>query len=94
MYTYRIVLDAYDSRSTVSGARVVTYSYGVNREAALRRLGTICIASDGTVSDGIRPWVGVNNLPTGTGMARFLPEWEVISVRSVPTTAIARVIAE
>jgi hypothetical protein len=83
MYTYRIVLDAYNSRATVPGARVVTYSRGWNRAEAMRRIGCVRIAQDGTVSDGIAPWPGTNNIPAGSVVARSLPEWDIVSIRSV-----------
>lgn len=93
MHTYRIVLDAYDSRSSARGARVVTYAYGFNRSAAIARLGSIRIAPDGTVSDD-RPWPGTNNMPAGTYQSRSLPEWDVVSVRSVPKRGTPRMLWE
>lgn len=95
MYTYRIVLDAFNSRSSVAGARVVTYSQGWNRDDALRKIGTVNIAGDGTVSDGLTPWPGTNNLPSGPPVtARGLPEWEVVSMRSVKAAGTARIVWE
>lgn len=93
MYTYRIVLDAYDSRSSARGARVVTYAAGHNRRTAIARLGSIRIAEDGTVSDDGR-WPGTNNLPRGPYASRSLPEWFVVSVRSMPKRGTSRIIWE
>lgn len=95
MFTYRIVLNAYSSRSDVKGAQVVTYSQGHNRAEALRRVGTVHIASSGVVSDGITPWPGTWNMPRGNVTTeRFLPEYEVVSMRSVPKAGTARILAE
>lgn len=95
MYTYRIVLDAFDSRHNVRGARVMTYSQGFNRWDAYRRIGSIRISSAGTVSDGIHAWPGWNNMPRGNATTeRGLPEWTVVSVRSVPKSGTPRIIAE
>lgn len=93
-YTYRITLDAYDSRRSVPGARVVTYSRGFNRADALRRIGTVYIAADGTVSDGLTTWPGSNNLPSGQYVARGLPEWSAVSIRSVKSAGKARIVWE
>lgn len=92
MYTYRIVLDAYSSRTQVPGARVITYSRGYSRTDALRKIGLVHIAPDGTVSDGINPWPGTNNLPPGPHTARSLPEWEVIAMRAVKHPGTARLV--
>lgn len=92
MYTYRIVLDAYHSRSQVPGARVVTYSRGYNRIDAISKIGLVHIAPDGTVSDGINPWPGTINLPPGPHTARSLPEWEVINMRAVKKPGTPRIL--
>lgn len=101
MYTYRIVLDAFNSgRSALSfarptrGARVVTYSQGFSRADAIRKIGTVMIAQDGTVSDGIRDWPGARNLPAGPYESRGLPEWDVVSIRSVKRLGTARIVHE
>lgn len=95
MFTYRIVLDAYNSRASVPGARVVTYSRGCDRADAMRRLGSVRISSAGTVSDGVNTWPGTNNMPRGSvTVERSLPEWEVVSVRSVRTAGTARILAD
>lgn len=95
MYTYRIVLDAYDSRRDVASARVVTYSQGFNRTEALRRIGPIRISSAGVVSDGISEWPGTNNMPRGTATSeRSLPEYTLVSMRSVSAVGTPRIIAE
>ena len=95
MYTYRIVLDAHNSRDPrAKSARVVTYSQGWNRQDALRRIGTVRIGQDGTVSDGIHEWPGTRNLPAGSVQARSLPEWSVVSIRSVLAVGKARILAE
>ena len=94
MYTYRVVLDAYNSRSLCDGARVVTYAQGYNRSRALARIGTVYVAGDGTVSDAITPWPGSNNLPAGPHTVRSLPEWTVVSMRVVDRPGRARVISE
>lgn len=91
MYTYRIVLDAYNSRSNARSARVVTYSRGYDRTDAMRRLGSVHIAQDGTVSDGINVWPGARNLPAGPIECRSLPEWDIVSIRSVRTPGIAHI---
>lgn len=91
MYTYRIVLDAYSSRGNVPSARVVTFSQGHNRADAMRRIGTVYIAQDGTVSDGITPWPGSINLPAGPHTARALPEYELVSIRSVTSAGTPRI---
>lgn len=91
MYTYRIVLNAFNSRSAVAGARVVTYSRGFDRADAMRRLGSIYIARNGAVSDGFGPWPGSDNLPDGPYVARHLPEWEVVNVRTVKRAGTARI---
>ncbi len=93
MYLYRVVLDAYDTRAipSVRGARVVTYTHGWNRDEALRRLGTIYVASNGVVSDGINPWPGTNSMGPGvTGWS--LPEWEVVSIRAVKRAGTPHVV--
>ncbi len=94
MTVYRVVLDAYNSRVTSNrSTRVVTYTEGPDRSEAMRRLGAIKVAADGTVSDGFTPWPGTNNLPfTGPYRAATLPEWEVVSIRAVKRQGIARVI--
>jgi hypothetical protein len=94
MYTYRIVLDAYNSRSAAPSARVVTYSRGFNRENALSKIRAIYIAQDGSVSDGINVWPGSNNLPAGNVKARYLPEWEIVSMRAVIKAGHARIVSE
>lgn len=95
MYTYRIVLDAYNSRSErAKSARIVTYSHGYNRADALRRIKTIYIASCGKVSDGFTEWPGERNLPTGRFQSRHLPEWEVVSIRSVGSAGTPRILSE
>jgi hypothetical protein len=94
VYTYRIVLDAYNSRSSVRGARVVTYSRGFNRAGAMRKIGSVRIASDGTVSDGLSAWPGTRNMPRGNVQERSLMEWEIVSIRSVPTAGKARIVHE
>lgn len=92
MYTYRIVLDAYNSRDCrARSARVVTYSQGHTRAAALRRIGTVFVAQDGTVSDGINSWPGATNLPSGPYECRSLPEWDVVSIRTVSKAGVARI---
>lgn len=93
MYLYRIVLDVYNSRSTARGARVVTYAEGWDRASALRRLGAIKIARDGTVSDD-RRWPGVDNLPAGPYAPRVLPEWQRVSVRAVRKRGTPRILWE
>lgn len=96
MYTYRIVLDAYNSRSaSAKPARVVTYSQGWNRDDAMRKLRTIYIASNGAVSDCITPWPGTRNMPKGSVTTeRHLPEWDVVSVRAVKTAGTAKILSE
>lgn len=95
MPIYRIVLDAYNSRDTkAKSARVVTYSQGWNRDAALAKLRTIQIGQDGTVSDGLTPWPGTNSLPDGPHEARSLPEWEVVAIRATKKSGHARILAE
>lgn len=94
MYIYRIVLDAYDSRSSAMGARVVTYSRGHNRQAALRALGSVTIAQDGTVREGGVPWPGTNNMPPGPYVARSLPEWDMVSMRVVGKRGRAHIVWE
>ncbi len=94
MYTYRIVLDAFNSHSRCKGARVVTYSRGIDRADALRKIGTVMIARDGTVSDGINPWPGSDNLPNGPIESRGLPEWTLASIRTVPTAGTPRIVWE
>lgn len=95
MYTYRIVLDAYNSRHPeFPSARVVTYSQGFNRAEALRKIGTVNIAPDGTVSDGLSRWPGTNNMPAGPIKARNLPEWDIVSMRSVKAVGVPRILAE
>lgn len=94
MYAYRVVVDAFNSRAAVPGARVVTYTRGHNRQDALRRLGTIHISSAGAVSDGLTLWPGTRNMPTGTITARTLPEWELVSIRAVNRTATPRILWE
>jgi hypothetical protein len=96
MYTYRIVLDAYNSREpNFKSARVVTYSRGVNRDNALRRLGTIHISSMGVVSDGINTWPGTNNMGRGNvTQERHLPEYTVVSIRSVKKVGRSRILSE
>jgi len=92
MYTYRIVIEAWNSRATYAGARLVTYSRGWNRADALRRIGTVYVGQDGTVSDGISPWAGSNNLPGDPAGARNFPEWDVTSMRSVARPGRARLL--
>ncbi len=93
MYTYRIVLDAYNTRDmSARSARVLTYSQGHNRQEALRRIGAVYIGRDGSVSDGIHPWPG--SPATGPIQARYLPEWEVVSIRAVKASGTARILAE
>lgn len=94
MYTYRVILDAFNSRSAAPGARVVTYTRGHTRRNALRRIGTIHISSAGAVSDGLTLWPGTRNMPTGTITARTLPEWELVSIRAVNTPATPRILWE
>lgn len=94
MYTYRFVLDAYNSRSNARSARVVTYSQGFNRAEAMRRIGCVRIAQDGTVSDGIQAWPGTLNMPPGSVEARNLPEWDIVSIRSVGKVGTPRVLVE
>ncbi len=95
MYTYRIVVDAWDSGDpSKKPARVLTYAQGHNRTKALRTLKTIFIAQDGTVSDGIHEWPGTLNLPPGPHQVRWLPEWEVVSMRVVKHSGTPRIIAE
>ncbi len=94
MYTYRIVLDAFNSRTDARSARVVTYSPGIDRADALRKIGTIYVAANGQVSDGFDPWPGSNALPAGPYVVRSLPEWDIVSIRSVPKRGAARIIHE
>lgn len=95
MYTYRIVIDGYDARPIgARSARVVTYSRGYNRQDALRRIGSIRIAQDGTVSDGINVWPGTRNLPAGSTQARSLTCWSVVTMRSVKTAGTPAILAE
>jgi hypothetical protein len=94
MYTYRIVLDAYDSRSNARSARVVTFSRGYDRADAMRRIGSVRIAQDGTVSDGLTPWPGTRNMPPGPVVARSLMEWEIVSIRSVKSAGTPRIVWE
>jgi hypothetical protein len=96
MYTYRIVLDAYNSRdSHARSARVVTYARGFTRQEAFRRIGSIRIASDGTVSDGINDWPGTRNMPRGNVTTeRSLPEYTTVSVRAVKSAGKARILCE
>ncbi len=98
MYTYRIVLDAYDSRNTAArGARVVLYVQGHNRDSAFARIRTVAIDTAGRVfpscsrDDG---WIGTNNMPHGDVTARTLPEWTVVSIRAVKAAGKSRVLAE
>lgn len=94
MFIYRIVLDAYDTRNMRRrGARVVTYAEGYNREAAMRRIGTIMIARDGTVSDDQR-WPGSDKLPDGPYESRSLPEWDRVSIRVVAKRGTPRILWE
>ena len=95
MYTYRIVLDAYDSARNVPGAIVVTYSRGYNRDEALRRIGPVRISSAGAVSDGLTPWPGTRNMPMGNVTPeRYLPEWRALSMRSVKSAGTARILSD
>jgi hypothetical protein len=95
MYTYRIVIDGYDALPHgAKSARVVTFSHGFNRAEALRRLGTVQIGQDGTVSDGFTGWPGTRNLPSGPITARSFVTWEVVTMRSVKERGTARIIAE
>ncbi len=98
MYTYRIVLDAYDSRRNVNGARVAVYMQGVDRAHAFSRLrGPIGIDSAGTAftslsnADG---WVGTNNMPPGPVVPRSLPEYVTVSVRAVKAAGRNRMLWE
>ena len=95
MLTYRFVLDAYNSRGGVPGARVVTYSQGFDRREALHRIGSVRIASNGTVSDGINVWPGTRNMPRGSvTRERALPEYVVVSARVVKVAGRARILSE
>lgn len=95
MYTYRIVLSAYNTRAAdAKPATVLTYSRGYDRADALRKLRTIYIARDGSVSDGINVWPGSNNLPAGPVQARHLPEYAVESIRTVRKPGTPRILAE
>lgn len=95
MYTYRIVLDAYNSRHPeFPSARVLTYSRGFDRADALRKIGSVKIAQDGTVSDGLTVWPGTNNMPAGPVKPRSLPEWDIVSIRSVKSAGTPRILAE
>ena len=92
---YEVTVDAYNSRSGVSrGARVITYSRGYNEKSAYRGIFPIMIASDGTVSDAIRPWPGTNNLPKGDIQERSLPEGQIVSVTEVDTPGTPRIVYE
>ncbi len=94
MYLYRVVLDAFNSRDPgVRGARVATYTRGIDRDDALRRLRTVYVASNGTVSDGINPWPGTDSMGPGV-TGRSLPEYDVVSMRSVKRAGTPRVLAE
>lgn len=95
MYTYRIVLDAFGAiPHGAPPARILTFSRGWNRDDALRKLGTVRIGPDGTVSDGFTPWPGTNNLPAGPITPRSFVEYEVVTIRSVPKRGAARILAE
>lgn len=79
MPLFRLDLDCYDSRDPAKpGARVRTYARGYRLDTALSKIKAVRIAQDGTVSDGINPWPGADNLPPGPHTARSLPEWRVI----------------
>jgi hypothetical protein len=95
MYTYRIVIDGYNAMPMgARPARVVTYAQGYDRTDALRRIRSLCVAQDETVSDGIRPWPGTRNLPAGNVVARTFREWSVVSMRSVRAVGRPHILAE
>lgn len=95
VYTYRIVIDGYNTMPAgTRSARVVTYSQGYDRTDALRRIRSLCVAQDGTVSDGIRPWPGTRNMPAGNVAPRTFREWSVVSMRSVRAAGRPHILAE